>query len=112
LQTAVRMRIAELFIVRHDSGRGLFIAPQSLCSFPVAICIVATISRAARTIWHIESESIAVPIGMALATGAAIVAAILTDKDTRPRSVGEWIAAALIALLNSMVLFVAALGIE
>jgi hypothetical protein len=90
----------------------LFTMPQSLTTYAMSICIVATITRAARTILRIESDSVIVPLAASLAVGCAIVIVVATDTRARPRGALEWASAVLVAGVNSLVLFSATIGID
>jgi hypothetical protein len=121
------MGLVDLFVIRlpipnRDGARELtspqrsapavFTTPQSVTTFSVAICIVATISRASRTILHLESESILVPLVTSFAIGSGILCAIAIDGESRPRGLLDWMSAIVVAAVNSLVLFAAALGID
>ena len=59
-----------------------------------------------------EADSILVPFVASVAVGCAILAMVAADRRTRPRGGLEWTAAVLVAWVNSLVLFTAALGID
>ena len=94
------------------SAAGVFTAPQSLVAFPLAVSIVATIARAGHTIGRTEFDSIGVPLTAALTVGAGLAVVSMADPRTRPRGARAWFVAIAAALVNSLVLFAAALGIE
>jgi hypothetical protein len=111
------MSFTELLIIRHQEdgrqvGVGVFTSPQSLVAFPLATCIVATLARAGRTIGHAEFDSIAMPLVGACAVGGAMFVLTVADPRSRPGSATQWLAAALTAAVNCLLLFSAALGIE
>jgi hypothetical protein len=111
------MRLVDLFVVPAESRAGrdvdLFSAPQSLTVFPVATCLVATITRAARTLARADAEStVWVALTAALGIGCALFLTTVTDPRTRPRTLREGTARALAAGINSLLLCAAALGIE
>lgn len=91
---------------------GVFTSWQSLVAFPVATCVVATTTRAGRTIGRTDFDSIAMPLTAALVVGGAMLVATLMDQRTRPRHLRGWITSCAAALVNSLLLFAAALGIE
>jgi hypothetical protein len=90
----------------------VFLAPHSVLAFAVPISIVVTVSRAARTIFRTDSESLVVPWVTALVLGMAIAAITIADRRNRPRTAGQWAMTLIIVLLNTFVLLAAALGIE
>ena len=120
------MRLADLVVVApecddHDTPRvpdgrpsaaGIFTARQSIVAFPMSISVVATIARAGHTIGRTAFDSIAVPLVAAFVVGALLAAVTLSDPRVRPRDPAGWGVALLVAIVNSLVLFVAALGIE
>jgi hypothetical protein len=91
---------------------GVFTSMQSLVAFPLAVSVVATIARASHTIGRTPFDAITVPLAAALTVGALLTAPTMTDARTRPRGLRAWVVAVAIALVNSLVLFAAALGIE
>jgi hypothetical protein len=90
----------------------VFATPKSLAAFPVATSLVATISRAARTICHADPDSVIVPLLSALAIGLAILIISVRDERARPRTRSDWLTVSSVAVINALVLFAAALGIE
>lgn len=109
-------RLTDLFVFEAAAegprAFALFTMPQSLATYAVAICVVATVTRAVRTILRPDAESLAVPLAASIVVGALISAAVASDPRTRPRGVLEWTMAAAVAAVNSLVLFVAAIGID
>jgi hypothetical protein len=97
---------------RVPAGAGVFTAPQSLVAFPLAISIVATIARAGHTIGRTDFDSVGVPLAAAFAVGAGLAAVTVADPRARPRGTRAWVVAIVSAIVNSLVLFAAALGIE
>ena len=101
-----------LSAAERRSAWALFTAPQTLSTYGVAICLVATITRAARTILRTEADSIVVPLAASLVIGCAILTIVAVDRRTRPRGPLEWLSAVLVAGVNSLVVFTATLGID
>lgn len=101
-------------ISKGDQPRavGVFTSAQSLVAFPLATSIVATVARASRTIGHTEFDSITVPLAGAFIVGGTLFLLTAGDPRSRPRTWRGWIAMAGTAVVNSLVLFVAALGVE
>jgi hypothetical protein len=106
------MRLVELFVVRGKNAISVFTAPQSLVAYPLSVCIVATLTRAARTILRSDVADATPPFLAALVVGGAIVAIVASDRLTRPRHRRDWVGMIVVGIVNSLVLFVAALGIE
>jgi hypothetical protein len=108
------MRIADLVVVRQRDTQdiGVFTSPQALVVFPIATSLIATLARGARTIGHMESDSTLVPLLTACAFGALIFITTVSDTRARPRRISGWLLALVIAAVNSLLLFVSALGIE
>lgn len=120
------MRLADLVVVALEcddrephpapdartSAAGIFTAKQSIVVFPMSISVVATIARAGHTIGRTAFDSIAVPLVAAFVVGALLVVLTLSDPRARPRGLAGWGVTVLVAIVNSLVLFVAALGIE
>lgn len=105
------LRLTDLFVARRGHV-SVFSAPQSLVAFPIATSLVATVARAARTIGHAEADSPGVALCAAILAGAAIFGVTIMDADSRPRTIAGWAVAACVAAVNTLLLFVAALGIE
>jgi hypothetical protein len=105
------LRLIDLLVVRR-ARVSVFSAPQSLVAFPIATSLIATVTRAARTIGRMESDSPWVPLFAALLAGVVIFGLTMTDADSRPKTAAGWAIAACTAAINSLLLFVAALGIE
>ena len=120
------MRLADLVIVSPDPTNrdtpragspscpvaGVFTSTQSIVAFPVSVSVVATIARASHTIGRTAFDAIAVPLAAAFIVGALLVGLTMTDPRVRPRSLRGWAVAVVVAIVNSLVLFAAALGIE
>jgi hypothetical protein len=106
------MRVRDLVILPTGSRTGIFTAPQSLVAFALGTSIVTTMSRAARTLGRVDAESTLVAFVTACALGAAIVAATVSDTEARPKSAAAWALSLLIAILNTLILYAAAIGIE
>jgi hypothetical protein len=105
-------RAAEVSITATPAAIGVFTSWQSLVAFPLATCVVATAARAGRTIGRTDFDSIAMPLTAALVVGAAIFVLTVMDTRARPQTLGGWLASFAVAFVNSLLLFVAALGIE
>jgi hypothetical protein len=106
------MRLVDLFVTHPGRSTATFTAPQSLATFPLSICVVATLTRAARTILRTESDAVGIPLATAFLVGAAIVGIVVSDARSRPRTAREWLVTTAVAFVNSLVVFVAALGID
>lgn len=106
------MLLRDLFIVRRAVSTAVFTAPQTLPTFVLSTCVVVTLSRAARTLGHVDSESTAVTLAAAVLVAAGILALTFSDPDARPSTLGRWTISLLVATVNSLILYVAALGIE
>ena len=118
------MRLAHLVIVSLESqtpdapasGRcpvaGIFTSTQSIVAFPVSVSIVVTIARASHTIGRTPFDATGAPLAAAFVVGALLVGLTMMDPRARPRGAWAWTAAVAIAIVNSLVLFAAALGIE
>jgi len=91
---------------------GVFTAPQSIVVFPVATSIVVTSSRAARTIAGLESSPVMVSLVSAGIVGAILFTLTVMDSRARPRDAVGWGIAIVVALLNALLIFAAAVGIE
>jgi hypothetical protein len=104
------MGLRDLFVLR--AGTGVFTAPQTLASFVLGTCIVVTISRAARTLAHVDSESTLVTLAAAVVVSAGILAVTFSDRDARPATSARWISSLLVATVNCLLLYAAAIGIE
>ena len=91
---------------------GVFTSWQSLVAFPLATCVVVTTARAGRTIGRTDFDSIAMPLTAALVVGGVMFVLTAVDPRARPRSLRGWVASFGVAIVNSLLLFVAALGIE
>ena len=91
-------------------GRGAFVDPISLASFPVAAAVVSTLTQiAVRALgWTVNSVAFIV----ALLIGALIFLITMTDPQARPKTWKEWLIAASIAFINSMLLYAATVGIN
>src|SRR4051794_24489114 len=94
-------RLTDLFVFEAacDGPRAfaLFTMPQSLATYAVAICVVATMTRAVRTLLRPEADSLLVPLVASLVVGAGISLAVASDPRTRPRGPMEWATAAMVA---------------
>ena len=120
------MRLADLVILPPDPkdrdtapagsppcpAAGVFTSMQSIVAFPVSVSVVATIARGSHTIGRTAFDAIAVPLAAAFIVGALLVSLTMTDSRARPRGLRGWAVAVAIAIVNSLVLFAAALGIE
>jgi hypothetical protein len=87
-----------------------FITPASLASVSGGTAAVTLLSQVAKTLFGKAAATPWIPFFCALAVGAAIYFISVEDKNVH-LSVGERAAGVFIALLNSMVLFSATLGI-
>jgi hypothetical protein len=105
-----RMALRDLFVLR--AGTGVFTAPQTLAAFVLGTCIVVTLSRAARTLAGVDSESTLVTLAAAALVSAGILAVTFSDHDARPATRARWVSSLLVATLNCLLLYVAAIGIE
>ena len=109
-------RFTDLFVFEaaSDDARAcaVFTMPQSLATHAVAICVVATLTRAFRTILRPDADSLLVPLAAAIAVGGLIALSVVSDARTRPRGALEWTTAMMVAVVNSLVLFVATIGID
>ncbi len=120
------MMLADLFIIdrglddetlrdvgdKQARAVGVFTSAQSLVAFPLSTSIVATVTRAGRTIARAEFDSVAIPLVAALIVGGALFALTVSDPRARPRTSAGWLAMSATAFINGLLLFVAALGIE
>lgn len=89
-----------------------FIAPKSLLVFPVGTSIVATAARAGRTIGGMDADSVLLPLVIALLIGLVLFGVAVAEPRSRPKSTSEWLIASGVAVANSLVFFVAAIGID
>ena len=109
-------KLADLFVFEAASeganACAVFTMPQSLPTYAVAICVVTTLTRAVRTILRPEVDSLLVPLGASLAVGWLIALTIISDTRTRPRGALAWTTAAIVAVVNWRVLFLATIGID
>jgi hypothetical protein len=96
----------------NSATHNVFTSTQSVVAFPLAVSVVATISRASHTIGRTAFDSVAVPLAAAFIVGGLVVALTMMDPLARPSGVRGWAQAISVAFLNSLVLFAAALGIE
>ena len=109
---------ADLYHYRlHDDGSeptraSAFSSPQSLVAFPLATSVVATVTRAARTIAAVDGESVVVPLTAAFIVGFLLAAISVADPRSRPRTGLAWVTAVCVAVVNSLLVFVAARGID
>lgn len=122
------MRFADLFAIDcncdgardEDTPRlpdrplavGIFTTPQSLLVFPLSTSIVATVARASRTIFRTEFDSIVVPLTTSIVIGVALFLVTALEERSRPKTWSGWLTMAATTAVNSLLLFVAALGIE
>jgi hypothetical protein len=105
------MKLSDLVVIDLASNAGVFTAPQGI-TFPVAVSLIVTICRAARTMFHTEGNSLLVPIVATLAVSIMIFSVTVLDSRSAPRTPSEWLAAVAIACGNGSVLLAAALGVE
>jgi hypothetical protein len=106
------MRLRELWVMRGGIRVGVFTSLQSACAFGVGISIVTTITRASRTIGGIDGESNLISLVTSFAVVCVVVALTASDPETRPQTVAAWVVAILAAMLNTLFLYSAAIGIE
>ncbi len=90
---------------------GVFITPQSLVSFPVASALVAIIWALGQKLFGAGAQTPWVPLLIAVLLGAVIFISNVSAEDARPKSLGGWLVAVGIAILNSLLLAASALGI-
>ena len=101
--------LSDLLVAR--TRRSLFTAPQSLI-FLVATSFVTTFARGARTIVGVEPGA-AWPVLLAsVLVSLVIVTLSMAIPECRPKHRGELVAVVAVTLANSLLVFVAALGIE
>jgi hypothetical protein len=128
------MKISELFVAKsviQPSGRvfdvqpgqvgeptptasgtstGVFITPQSLTSFPVATGVVTAVWALAQ---HLTSwgQATWVPLVLSLVVGGVIFLINTSVPSAAPKSTSDWLIAISVAMLNSLFLCSASLGI-
>jgi hypothetical protein len=90
------------------SSQGVFLSAQSLVSFPVACAVVGLLWKLVQHYWPGTSDFVVLYIS--LVVGFVLFIITITDPSARPKGLG-WLAAILIAVLNSLVLAASALGL-
>ena len=78
----------------------------------MAICVVATLTRAVRTILRPDADSLLVPLAASIISGGLIALSVVSDARTRPARPAQWTTAVMVAAVNSLVLFIATIGID
>lgn len=92
------------------AGQGVFVDAKSLASFPIAAAVVTTISQIAVKV--LGGDLAWVALAVALAVGALIFAITMSDPGARPKSLLNWAIAVAIAIVNSLLLYAAVIGID
>jgi hypothetical protein len=95
-----------------DSGSiGVFITPQSLMSFPVASLVVTYTWKLSKALWGPWADKPAIPVAASLVVGGIIFLASTDHPEAKPNSRKQWIVAGAVAVLNSLYLAAATLGL-
>jgi len=98
------------------SGQGLtvssFVNPQSLASFPGASFVVALLTQTIRSLNADLRSALWIPFVVSLVVGSIVFLVSLSDENStsRPTTTPGWIVAIFIAFVNSIVLYLAAIG--
>jgi hypothetical protein len=101
---------------RTSAGSGgVFVSLQGLISFPIASSLITTIWTITKAIfpantYDLRGASVWVPVAVSTLIGLGIFLVTVRDEQAKPCSASQWLSAALIALVNSLLLLVAALG--
>lgn len=92
------------------TSTGVFITPQSLTSFPVATGVVTAVWALVQrlTSWGNSSW---VPLILSLVVGTVIFLINTSEPSAAPQSRRGWVIAVSVAVLNSLFLCAASLGI-
>jgi len=95
-----------------DTGTDVpvFITPQSLASFPVASAVVTTLWALATKMFP-WGASTTVLLVLSLVVGGIIFAISVSSPASQPKEVKGWLVAGAIAVINSLLLAAAALGV-
>jgi len=97
-----------------DAGTGtevpVFITPQSLASFPVASAVVTTLWALAAKMFP-WGASTSVLLVLSLVVGGIIFAISVSSPSSQPKDFKAWLVAGAIAVINSLLLAAAALGV-
>jgi hypothetical protein len=94
------------------SATGAFVTAQSITSFPVASGLVFAAWKGIGSISPTIAASRISPFVVALAIGLLVYVATLSDRRVhRPEGAIEWASSVGIACANSLLLWVAALGL-
>lgn len=91
------------------SSQGVFVDPKSLVSFPIATAVVSTIAQALIRLIH--GHSAIIGLSVAVAVGGLIFAVTMSDSSARPQTKVGWAVAVSIAVINSLLLYAAMVGI-
>jgi len=89
----------------------VFITPESLTSFPIASVAVGLLAQVVIYFWPTCSQGGAV-LGSSLLIGLLIFLVNIEKPGTRPKSTVQWIVAIMVALVNTLFLAAAVLGIR
>ncbi|HEY7604383.1 MAG TPA: hypothetical protein VH760_08970 [Gaiellaceae bacterium] len=86
-----------------------FVTEQSVTSFAAMTAVVQMVWQAFENAAGGWADSVWLALGISVLVGLGLSAPILNDRD---RPLGDWIRAAVFAVLNVVVLWAAALGIN
>ncbi len=90
---------------------GPFVTTSSIITFPVASTVVSIIWGLAKAVSPTYGASVVIPIIAAFLVGFFIYYIITSQPETKPKTNIEWNIARGIAIINSLYLAAAALGI-
>ena len=93
----------------QTNSQGVFVDPKTLVSFPIATAVASTISQVLVGLSGEKSPLIGLVV--ALAIGGLIFAITMSDANARPTTRMGWAVASGIALINSLLLYAAMVGI-
>jgi hypothetical protein len=92
-----------------QTTQGVFVDPKTLASFPIAASVVTTISQI--VVRAMGGNMVIVALIVSLLIGALIVAITMSEPTARPRKLLEWVITIAIAVINSMLLYAAVVGV-
>lgn len=93
------------------AGVGVFVTAQSLATFPVASMVVTLIWKFTAALWPAAATYKWIPLLAALLIGAVIFLGSISEPTARPQSGIQWFVTIAVAIINSLFLAAAALGI-
>jgi hypothetical protein len=89
----------------------VFITPQSLASFPVASALVTTLWALSTKMFPTWGASTAVLLVLSLVVGGIIFSISVSAPTSQPKDFKGWLVGGAIAVINSLLLAAAALGV-